>query len=485
MRVERACIGCRDFARIGSACTTFGLVMVLGNRVFGMNRFAFQTGSFVMVLGCALSAFCAGSTAGTNAAPAWQPPTIQALKLEPDSLALQDGRDERRVLVWGKAEGGKLVDLTSRARLETKSTNIEIDATGYIRATAKGNAEVTVKAGGQTAKLNVTIQDATVPRVRFVRDIEPLMSKVGCNAGTCHGSAKGKNGFKLSLRGYDPDFDYQALINDLSGRRFDRVAVDQSLMLLKPTAEVPHEGRQVLKPGSKEYQLLRQWIVEGVEPEKSEVGRAKKLEGIPADVALDMPGQDQQMLVLAHYPDGAVRDVTRQAVFSSNNGDVAEVKDGLVHAVRRGEAAILIRYEGLYAANQVTVMGDRSGFQWAETPEYNFIDKHVNAKLKKMKILPSEVCSDAEFLRRGYLVLKGLPPKVEKVTAFIEDKAPSQEKRAQLVDELLASREYTERWANKWADLLQCNSENLGQKRSEEHTSELQSRFGISYAVFC
>jgi len=405
----------------------------------------------------------AGEQGGSTNLPATPPlPAIHSLKVEPDSLTLRDGRDERRVLVWGKTDGGKLVDLTSQAVLKPDSTNVEIDVLGYIRPKAKGSTEVSVTAAGQTAKFSVNVEYAGMPPVRFVRDIEPLMSKVGCNAGTCHGSAKGKNGFKLSLRGYDPDFDYQALINDLAGRRFDRVAVDQSLMLLKPTAEVPHEGRQALKPGSPQYQLLRQWIVEGVKPEKIEVGRAKRIEIIPAEVALDLPGQEQQMLVLAHYADGGVRDVTREAIFSSNNGDVAAVKDGLVKGVRRGEAAILVRYEGMYAANQVTVMGDREGFQWAEAPEYNFIDRHIYAKLRKMKILPSEPCTDAEFLRRVYLDLTGMPPKLEKVKAFLED--DSQNKRVQVVDELLGSKDYVERWANKWADLLQCNSENLGQK---------------------
>src|SRR6266446_5865864 len=400
--------------------------------------------------GVFLSALCcAGAGSPSPSAPAIAPPplpAIRSLKLEPAALTLKDGRDERRVLVSGKTEGDKSVDLTLQAVLKTDSPIIEVDAQGYIRPKAKGVAEVTVSAAGHHVKLPVTVESAEMPPVRFVRDIAPLMSKAGCNAGTCHGSAKGKNGFKLSLRGYDPDFDYQALINDLSGRRFDRVAVDESLMLLKPTAEVPHEGRQAIKPGSRQHQLLRQWIVEGVKPEKIEVGRAKTIETIPPEVNLDLAGQEQQMLVWAHYADGTVRDVTREAVFSSSNGDVAEVKDGLVKAVRRGEAAILIRYEGLYAANQVTVMGDRTGFQWAEAAEFNFIDGYINAKLKKMKILPSDVCSEDEFLRRVYLDLTGLPPKVEKVRAFLEDKAPSREKRAAVVDELMGSKEYVERW---------------------------------------
>ena len=235
-------------------------------------------------------------------------------------------------------------------------------------------------------------------------------------------------------------------------------------MLLKPTAEVPHEGRQAIKPGSREHQLLRQWIAEGTKPEKIEAGRAKRLEILPKDIEMDLPGRSQQVLVLAHYADGTTRDVTREAIFSTSNGDVAEVKDGLVKSIRRGEAAVLIRYEGLYAANQITVMGDRSGYAWADVPEFNYIDQHIHAKLRKMRILPSELCTDAEFIRRVYLDLTGTTPKSDKVRAFLDDKTAGKEKREKLIETLLASEEYVDCWANKWADLLQCSSEAIGQK---------------------
>ena len=202
------------------------------NRRFGL-RFA------VAGLALVLASFCrgAGSAPSKEAAPPPPPlPTIHALTLQPEALTLQDGRDERRVLVWGKTEGDKLIDLTPQAAFQSQSTHVEVLADGYIRPKAKGAAEVTVTAAGLSTTLRVTVEEATLAKVRFVRDVEPVLSKVGCNAGTCHGSAKGKNGFKLSLRGYDPEFDYQALINDLSGRRFNRVNVDESLMLLKPTA---------------------------------------------------------------------------------------------------------------------------------------------------------------------------------------------------------------------------------------------------------
>ena len=408
----------------------------------------------------------AGNVTSTTSTPPNPPPlpAIRALKVEPPSLKLEDGRDERRVLVWGLTATGQRIDLTSQATLKSDSTAIEVGEDGYLVPKAKGDTTVTVTAAGKTAKLSVSVANAAVPEVRFVRDIEPIMSKVGCNAGTCHGSAKGKNGFKLSLRGYDPDFDYQALVNDLSGRRFDRVAVEDSLMLLKPTGDVPHEGRQAIKPGSRYYHMLRQWIADGLKMEETAKARVQTVEIIPADIELDLAGRQQQVLVIGHYPDGTTRDVTREAVFSTSNIDVAAVKDGLVTGLRRGEAAILVRYEGAYATAPMSVMGDRTGFAWNNPPEFNFIDKHINTKLRKMKILSSELCTDADFIRRASLDLTGQPPTVERTRAFLADTAPSKQKREKLVDDLIASESFAEHWANKWADLLQCNSESLGQK---------------------
>jgi len=388
---------------------------------------------------------------------------IVSLHLEPASLAFINGRDPRRVLVIGKTASGQNIDLTGEAKVAGGDRTAEVDEHNVVRAIAKGETKISVSAAGLIATLPVKVTDAEMPPVGFVRDVEPLLSKIGCNAGTCHGSAKGKNGFKLSLRGYDPEFDYQALINDLSGRRFNRVLADDSLMLLKPTAEVPHEGRQVMKLGSSEYNLLKQWIVEGTQTEDAD-RRANRIEVLPAEIELDLPGRSHRILVLAHYNDGTTRDVTGEAIISSNNGEVLGVTNNVATGIRRGEAAVLVRYEGNYTTRLVTVMGDRAGYQWAEIPEYNFIDKHVNAKLRKVKTLPSDLCDDAEFIRRVYLDVTGLPPRSDKVRAFIADKSDSKTRRAALVDELLDSPEFPKYWANKWADLLQCNSEILGEK---------------------
>ena len=401
---------------------------------------------------------------GADAYPPPPPfPAIEKLELLPAALTLEDGRDSRHVLVWGIAADGSRYDLTGEASLKAESDAVKIDEDGYIVPRAKGETGVVVTAGGRTARLPVKVLADAKPKIGFVTHIEPLLGKAGCNSGSCHGSAQGKNGFKLSLRGYDSDFDYQSLVFDLSGRRFNRVVPEESLMALKPTGAIPHEGRQVVKPDSRHYWLLMEWIGAGTPPQEA-AARANRLEVLPEVVDVDLPGRTQRLIVLAHYPDGRVRDVTRDAIITSNDINVLAVKDNVLMTLRRGEAAALVRYEGNYATRLVTVMGDRTGFAWTEPETYTYVDVHAAAKWKRMKILPSELCADDEFLRRVSIDLTGIPPTPEQARAFAADPAPSRAKRERLVDELLASEAYVECWTNKWTDLLQCNSEALGKK---------------------
>jgi len=190
-------------------------------------------------------------------------PAIDSLQLEPATLSLANLRDGRRVLVWGVAADGRKFDLTADAVFSTDSKNLTIDKENYIYPAAAGEGAVNVTAGGKQATLSVKMAGAENPKIRFVRDVEPILAQVGCNAGTCHGALHGKNGFKLSLRGYDPAFDYEVLVHDLQGRRVNRVQPEMSLMLLKPTGAVPHEGRTVIKPDSRNYGMIVQWIKEG------------------------------------------------------------------------------------------------------------------------------------------------------------------------------------------------------------------------------
>jgi len=309
------------------------------------------------------------------------------------------------------------------------------------------------------------IASPALAKVSFVRDVEPILNKVGCTQGTCHGAAKGKNGFKLSLRGYDPEFDYRALINDLSGRRFNRTEPAQSLMLLKPTAQVPHGGGLRLEIGSAYYNTILQWITEGTDFGDPVSATVTKLEVTPPEILLDKPGPKQQLTVTAQYADGSSREVTKDAIYSSNTPTIADVNDaGLVTSIRKGEAAMLIRYEGKLAVINVTAVTEKQGFKWPGFPENNYIDKYVAAKLQRVKILPSDLASDAEFLRRVSYDLIGLPPAVEEVRAFVADKTETRAKRSKKIDELMARPEFVDHWSVKWGDLLQVNRTRLGDK---------------------
>ncbi|HTK74326.1 MAG TPA: DUF1549 domain-containing protein [Gemmataceae bacterium] len=296
----------------------------------------------------------------------------------------------------------------------------------------------------------------------YVRDVMPIISRLGCNAGTCHGAKEGKNGFKLSLRGYDPVYDVSAFTDELASRRVNVASPDDSLMLLKATGSVPHVGAQLVKPDEPYYNIIRSWIAGGAKLDLSSP-RVAKIEIGPLNPTVQKPSEQQKFHVTATYGDGFTKDVTNEAFIESGNTDVATAgKSGVLTAVRRGEAPVLARFEGAYSATTLTVMGDRTGFTWEQPPAYNRIDELAAAKWQRLKIKPSEVCSDVEFIRRAYLDLAGLPPSADDVRSFLADPRDARAKRDALVDYLVGSPAYIEYWTNKWADLLQVNRKFLG-----------------------
>ena len=306
---------------------------------------------------------------------------------------------------------------------------------------------------------------ASAAEVTFVRDVMPIINKAGCTAGPCHGGAKGKGGFKLSLRGYDPEFDYRAVLHDLSGRRFNRTEPARSLILLKPTQQIPHGGGLRFDTDSPYYKTILAWLSGGAvygDPVPSQVTR---LEVTPPEIFIRKPGPSQQLKILAHYGDGATRDVTGLALYTSSVPQVAEVNDGgVVKTIRKGEAAMLVRYEGRLAVVSTTVIDEKPNFAWVPPPENNYIDRHINAKLQRLQILPSELATDAEFLRRVSFDLAGLPPTPEEVRAFAADKTEPRVKRSKMIDRLMARPEFVSHWSVKWSDLLQVNRNKLGDK---------------------
>jgi hypothetical protein len=310
--------------------------------------------------------------------------------------------------------------------------------------------------------------------VTFLRDVAPILNKVGCTSGACHGAAKGKNGFKLSLRGYDPRFDYEALLYDLSGRRFNRADPGRSLMLAKPSQQVAHGGGRRFAIDSDYYKTIFTWIAQGSPYGDPANDAVVELRTEPKEVFMTRPGDTAAVKVIARYKDDQLRDVTREAVIESNVPDVASIEadasssQPLARGERVGEATLLVRYQGMFGAIPVTVLNPRPGFVWKPLPQHNYIDRLVDTKLERLKIQPSAPTDDATFFRRVSLDLTGRLPSPEDVRSFLADPRPSRSRRERIIDKLIASPDYVDHWTVKWGDLLQSSRKYLGEKGAYE-----------------
>lgn len=388
---------------------------------------------------------------------------VASLHVEPREVDLDSPVAYAQIVATAKLASGDVIDATRLVDVKISGDAVEVSPRGLVKPRRDGRATLTLSLGGKTVELPATSRGVSAPmRPDFVREVAPVLSRLGCNQGTCHGSAQGKNGFKLSLRGYDPLFDVTSLRDDDAARRVNLASPEDSLMLEKPTGAVPHGGGQLMKPGDAYYEVVRSWIDGGATLDR-EAQKVARIDVFPENPIVPLPEQRQQIRVVATYRGGGVRDVTREAFLESGNTEVASAdRFGLVTALRRGEAPILVRYEGCYASTTLTVMGDRQGFVWEKPPSHGPIDDLVAAKWERMKIRPSELCNDSEFLRRVSLDLTGLPPSADEVRAFLADPAESKIKREALVDRLIGSPAFVEHWTNKWADLLQVNPKFLG-----------------------
>lgn len=301
--------------------------------------------------------------------------------------------------------------------------------------------------------------------VTFERDVLPILARMGCNAGACHGKARGQNGFQLSLLGFDPDFDYAALVQEGRGRRISPAAPDHSLLLLKASGQMPHGGGKRLEKGSPLFEVLRRWIAAGTPRTPADAPTLERITVVPAERILATQAE-QQLAVTAHYSDGTRWDVTHLTTFQSNESAIASVApEGRIKAgTLPGEAAIMARFMEKFAVCNVLIplTGQVPADVYTRLPRANFIDGHVWSKLQQLGITPSEPAGDATFLRRATLDAIGRVPTPEEARDFLADRDP--DRRARLVDRLLDRPEYADFWANKWADLLRPNPYRVGIK---------------------
>ncbi len=334
------------------------------------------------------------------------------------------------------------------------------------------------RAATPTADSTAAGSASSASPVTYERDVLPVLTKAGCNSGACHGKARGQNGFQLSLLGFDPEFDYRAIVREGRGRRVFPSAADHSLLLRKASASVPHGGGERLDASGPWYELVRTWIAGGMPRQGPGDPRLDALTISPPEQVL-ASGAEQQLLVTAHYSDGSTRDVTPLCEFKSNEAAIVDVSDqGLVRAGQLpGEATIMIRYLDEIGTwnTAIPLEGVVDPQRYAELPRYNRIDELVWQKLAQLGILPSPPASDATFLRRVYLDLIGRLPTVDQSRAFLDDSDP--ERRAKLVDRLLERPEYGDHWANIWVDLLRPNPYRVGIKATLNFDNWIRDAF--------
>jgi hypothetical protein len=372
---------------------------------------------------------------------------------------LETARDKQAFVVQLTQPDGITRDVTARAKVSLANPALAKLEGHTLLPVADGQTELVVAYSGQTVKVPVTVTKAKEDRpVSFKLDVMPVFLRAGCNAGSCHGAARGKDGFRLSLFGFDPDGDHHRLTREFNGRRVNLAIPQDSLLLQKACGKVPHTGGQRIKEGDEYHAAIVRWLEAAAPLDPPTVAAPTAIEVYPPSAVLDGTGETQRVVVRAKYSDGTDRDVTSLALFLSNNDTAAKIDAaGAVTAGERGEAFVMARFATFTVGVPFITLPKGLQFSWPNVPENNYIDALVHAKLKKLRVEPSAVCDDPTFVRRVYLDVIGLLPTPDEYARFMVSTLPN--KRELLVDELLARKEFSELWVLKWAELLQMRSD--------------------------
>jgi len=385
-------------------------------------------------------------------------PVPASITVSPADIQLTSQRDRQSIVVQAVMPNGLTRDVTTECQIAIGDSAFIRQEGQTFHPVADGATSLTVTLGEHTVDVPVTVSNATVnPPLGFRLDIMPIFMKSSCNNGSCHGAASGKDGFRLSLFGFDPASDHFRLTRELPGRRINLAVPEESLLIEKACGLVPHTGGKRIEPNSEKYDTLVRWLKAGAMNDPGEVPSVVKVELYPKEAVMDGEGERQRLTVRATYSDGTDRDVTSLTFFSTNNETSAAVdQSGVVTAHARGEAFVMARFETHTVGSDFIVLPKGLQYTDPQTPEFNYIDTFVNTKLKKLRVLPSDVCTDEEFLRRVFIDITGTLPSAEEHTKFLADEDP--QKRAHVIDELLERKEFVEIWVMKWAELLQVRT---------------------------
>lgn len=386
-------------------------------------------------------------------------PQLTKVEIFPDKFTLETARDFHRVVVMATFNDATTRDVTRFSNLHVADTAVaSLDGDVLKPAADTGATELVATLGGQTVKAAVAVKDGKKDRpVSFHLDVMPVWLRGGCNQGGCHGAARGKDGFRLSLFGMDPDGDYIRLTREMVGRRINLAIPEESTLVEKAVGAVPHSGNQCYEPDSEYNKTVLEWISNGAPNDAAGHARVTGIEVFPKQIVLEGAASTQQITVRATYSDGTDRDVTKLALYMSNNDPTASIdKHGLVTSGDRGVAFALARFDVYSVTSQILVIPDKLQYERPRLAEANYIDQLVDENLHKLRILPSGICTDEEFVRRAYIDVIGIYPPPADIRAFLADQNPK--KRESLIDSLTQRKEFTELWVMKWAELLQIRS---------------------------
>jgi Protein of unknown function (DUF1553)/Protein of unknown function (DUF1549) len=404
-------------------------------------------------------------------------PTLVSLTVEPEEILLRATNRQQQLLVTGRTADGKLIDVTHLCDMSSSDRAVLSVSEAVAHGRHDGTADVQVRLGKLSARVPVRVRDTgTYPPVHFHNDIVPLFSKLGCNNGGCHGKASGQNGFKLSVFGFDPQADHNALVKEGRGRRVLPALPERSLLLMKPTGQVAHAGGRRIETGSSDYDLLREWIKQGMPYGGDDAPNVVELRVCPTERVLGFAAE-QQVLVTAVFSDGSTRDVTAAASYTTNASHVADVdRAGRIRTGQNpGEAALTVRYTGHVAAVRVRVPRPGAPNPYPNLAVNNKVDELVWAKLKTMGIVSSDLCDDATFVRRLHLDVLGTLPTPDQTRDFLANK--DADRRKSLIDKVLDRPEYGDYWALKWSDILLVNRDKLGDRGAFELHRWLRDQF--------
>ena len=393
------------------------------------------------------------------------PPPVALTKIEilPASISFIGPRYSQRLVVEGTFADGHQEELSSQAKVAISDAKVAVvDERNFAIPQGDGKAIVTATYQGHRASAPVSVKDyATASTWSFRNDVLPVMTKMGCNSGACHGAAAGKNGFKLTLRGYDAEADYYTLTHQALARRTERIEPAKSLILLKPTLTIPHGGGRRFPVGSPEFKVIAGWLAQGMPAPQDSDARVTEIQVLPREASF-RPGAEQQLIVTAVFSDGHTEDVTRWAKYDSGDEGVATVgNDGHVTLHGYGEAPVTVWYQShvTFSRLRIPFPFEQDEAVYKRAPRHNFIDDDILKHLEALHIPPSPPASDAQFIRRAYLDAAGILPSPAEAEKFLKDSSP--DKRNQLIDSLMKRPEFVDYWAYKWSDLLLVSSNRL------------------------